>query len=124
MQTRIHNRFSSEYFDTETGLVYYNFRFLSPDLGRFLSKDPIEEEGGWNLYAMVGNNPLNAWDYLGYVGDDDTIPPPKPGAYGPWYFKPPSWHTNKPDAGKPCCKKPTILDSITVEFRTFSATSS
>jgi RHS repeat-associated protein len=46
-------RFSSEYFDQETGLVYYNFRYYSPDLGRWLSRDPIEEEGGVNLYAMV-----------------------------------------------------------------------
>ena len=34
-------RFSSEYFDTVTGLVYYNFRYYSPELGRWLSRDPI-----------------------------------------------------------------------------------
>jgi RHS repeat-associated protein len=58
-------RFSSEYFDDETGLVYYNFRYYSPELGRWLSRDPIEEKGGWNLYAMVHNNPIWLWDYLG-----------------------------------------------------------
>ncbi|MCI5819255.1 MAG: hypothetical protein MRZ86_01525 [Acidaminococcus sp.] len=30
-----------------------------------LSRDPIEEDGGWNLYAMVGNNPSNHWDNKG-----------------------------------------------------------
>jgi len=29
------------------------------------SRDPIEERGGLNLYGMVGNNPVNLWDYLG-----------------------------------------------------------
>jgi len=31
----------------------------------FLNRDPIEEEGGLNLYAFVGNDPVNHWDYLG-----------------------------------------------------------
>ena len=58
-------RFSSEQYDDETGLVYYNYRYYSPELGRWISRDPIEEEGGVNLYAMVGNNPSNCWDHLG-----------------------------------------------------------
>ena len=60
-------RFSSEYHDDETGLVYYNYRYYSPELGRWISRDPIEEEGGVNLYAMVGNNPVNYWDSLGFL---------------------------------------------------------
>ena len=58
-------RFSSEQYDDETGLVYYNYRYYSPELGRWIKRDPIEEEGGVNLYAMVGNNPMNYWDDLG-----------------------------------------------------------
>ena len=58
-------QFSSEYFDTETGLVYYNYRYYSPELGRWTRRDPIEEEGGYNLYVMVGNNVVNRWDNLG-----------------------------------------------------------
>ena len=69
-------RFSSEYFDVETGLIYYNFRYYSPDLRRWLSRDPIGERGGVNLYAMVNNNPVNKWDRLGlegcYCGKDIT----------------------------------------------------
>jgi RHS repeat-associated protein len=60
-------RFSSEVFENETGLVYYNYRYYSPELGRWLSRDPIEEGGGDNLYGMVGNNPINKWDALGYL---------------------------------------------------------
>ena len=66
-------RFSSEYHDDETGLVYYNYRYYSPELGRWISRDPIEEEGGVNLYAMVGNNPIMYNDLLGQRTATDTI---------------------------------------------------
>ena len=59
-------RFSSEYFDEETALVYYNYRYYNPELGRWISRDPIEEQGGFNLYCIIGNNPLLGWDSLGY----------------------------------------------------------
>ena len=58
-------RFSSEYYDEETGLVYYNYRYYNPELGRWISRDPIEEQGGYNLYGMIGNNPLYGWDKEG-----------------------------------------------------------
>ena len=57
-------RFSSEHYDSELDLVYYNYRHYSPSLGRFLSRDPIEEQGGLNLYAFVGNR-QGAIDLLG-----------------------------------------------------------
>ena len=41
------------------------FAFYHPDDGRWLSRDPIEEEGGANLYGFVGNMPINAVDNLG-----------------------------------------------------------
>ena len=46
-------RFSSEYADDETGLIYYNYRYYSPQLGRWIKRDPIEEQGGVNLYAYL-----------------------------------------------------------------------
>ena len=58
-------RLSTKYTDTETGLVYYGHRYYSPSLARFLNRDPIEEAGGLNLYAFVGNDPVNRWDVLG-----------------------------------------------------------
>jgi len=45
MQDNFDYRFSSEVFDNETGLSYYNFRYYSAELGRWLSKDPIVENG-------------------------------------------------------------------------------
>jgi len=40
-------------------------RYSSPSSGRFINRDPIEEQGGINLYSFVGNNSVNAYDYLG-----------------------------------------------------------
>jgi len=60
-------RFSSEYHDAETGLVYYNYRYYSPILGRWTTRDPIEENGEINLYGFVGNSSVFAWDYLGFL---------------------------------------------------------
>jgi len=60
-----HFRFSTKYYDVETGLYYYGYRFHSPVLGRWLSRDPIEELGGVNLYGFIENTPINLWDVLG-----------------------------------------------------------
>ena len=60
-------RFSSEYFDSETNLAYYNYRYYSPELGRWLSMDPIEEFGGNNLYHYCLNNSIDLIDYYGLI---------------------------------------------------------
>lgn len=56
------HRFSTKYFDPEIGLYYYGYRFYSPELMRWLNRDPIEEQGGVNLYAMCRNHPTIAFD--------------------------------------------------------------
>jgi len=57
--------FSTKYRDAETEMYYYGFRYYNPSTGRWPSRDPIQENGGLNLYGMVGNNPLNNVDPLG-----------------------------------------------------------
>ena len=59
------HRFSTKYFDPETGLYYYGYRYYSPTLMRWLNRDPIEEEGGLNLYSLCSNNPLYSFDPFG-----------------------------------------------------------
>jgi RHS repeat-associated protein len=51
--------------DVVSGYYLYKYRHYDPALGRWPSRDPIEENGGVNLYAFVGNDPLMYWDYLG-----------------------------------------------------------
>lgn len=41
------------------------FRYYSSNLGRWLSRDPIEEKGGANLHIFLGNDGVNNWDILG-----------------------------------------------------------
>ena len=43
-------------------------RWYSPSTGRWFSRDPIEEEGGKNLYGFLGNDQVNKSDYLGLRG--------------------------------------------------------
>ncbi len=57
--------FSTKYQDSETTLLYYGYRYYNPSTGRWLSRDPIEESGGLNLYGMVGNDPISFVDPLG-----------------------------------------------------------
>ena len=60
------HRFSTKYFDVETELYYYGYRFYSPYLMRWLNRDPIEENGGLNLYGFCGNNGISNIDVLGF----------------------------------------------------------
>src|SRR5205823_3078293 len=103
-------RFSSKEYHSNSGLYYYGFRFYDPNLQRWLNRDPIGERGGINLYAFVGNSPINRRDPLGLaygnpisgpsgpVGPSD---PYSPGLYypsGPNYIPPPTFINNPADA--------------------------
>jgi RHS repeat-associated protein len=67
MVNEFHFWFSSKYLDSETGLYYYGFRFYSPELGRWPSRDPMEEIGGFNLYLHCQNDAINRVDALGLL---------------------------------------------------------
>lgn len=60
-------QFHGQFRDDETGWYNYGYRYYGSDLGKWLSRDPIEEGGGINLYSFCENNPLNAVDYLGLI---------------------------------------------------------
>lgn len=49
----------------DQGLVMAANRVYDPDLGRWLSRDPIGESGGMNLYRYANNNPVNWTDLDG-----------------------------------------------------------
>jgi RHS repeat-associated protein len=63
--TRNPFRFSTKYTDEESGLIYYGYRYYNPQTGKWISKDPIGEAGGLNLYGFVVNSPLINIDPLG-----------------------------------------------------------
>lgn len=64
-------RFSTKYLDREVesteGFYYYGYRFYLKALGRWLSRDPIGEKGGVNLYMMVNNSAVNELDNIGLM---------------------------------------------------------
>jgi RHS repeat-associated protein len=49
MSDAFFHRFSTKYWDAETCLYYYGYRFYAPELGRWINRDPIEEMGVSNL---------------------------------------------------------------------------
>ena len=50
-------------------VTYYGYRYYDPVTGRWPSKDPFEERGGTNLYAILENDLLSAVDVLGLISN-------------------------------------------------------
>lgn len=64
---------STKYLDDSLEWYYYGYRYYSPELGRWPSRDPIGEEGGANRYSAVRNSLINDVDALGLVPVDASI---------------------------------------------------
>ncbi len=67
--TQINNTitWNTRRLDSVSNYYLYKYRHYDPQLGRWPSRDPIEELGGVNLYAFVENDPVNRWDRLGLI---------------------------------------------------------
>ena len=66
--------YAGYYFHQPSGLNLTVTRAYSPSIGRWLTRDPIGEHGGVNLYAYVMNDPIDLsdpsglWQYYAYWG--------------------------------------------------------
>ncbi len=60
-----HSRFPGQYFDKETNLHYNYFRYYEPEMGRYISTDPIGLAGGVNIWGYGLQNPLRWIDPFG-----------------------------------------------------------
>jgi RHS repeat-associated protein len=101
-------RFSSKYTDGETDLAYYGYRYYAPQIGKWTSRDTINETGlkvldrkrrafnpddEQNLYGFVRNDCINEIDPLGqsvlapvagWIGTDCAVPDPSDAAWPKW----------------------------------------
>jgi len=74
-------RFSSKELMAQSGLYYYGYRFYDPLTQRWMSRDPLGEAGGINLYSINRNNPVSNIDPLGLSSSpvyDQLNKPPLP----------------------------------------------
>jgi RHS repeat-associated protein len=70
-------RFSTKFTDDETGLLYYGYRYYFPAWGRWASRDPIGEQGGFNVFAFAVNDPVDHTDWVGLaVNEPSPLPYP------------------------------------------------
>jgi len=67
-------QWSAEMHDDDLALVYYNYRYYNPRDGRWINRDPIAEQGGWNSYSFVGNNPIDSFDINGQNAMARAVP--------------------------------------------------
>ena len=101
-------QWSSEYNDSELGLVYYNYRHYNPADGRWINEDLLEQS---NSYAYLANN-ISLNDYLGLRTDYKPALSPgtglHPSAYKPLRTSEPrtsELRTSEPRTPEPCQKE-------------------
>ena len=65
-------QFTGRDSDPETSLYYYRARYYAPQIGRFISEDPIQFDGGVDFFAYVHNNPARLKDPSGLLNIDGS----------------------------------------------------
>jgi RHS repeat-associated protein len=76
---KIANALALYAFQSSPGIqvACYGYRFYDPVTGRWPSRDPIEEEGGANVYSYLFNDPWNWFEYLGLEPEKPELVTPK-----------------------------------------------
>jgi len=63
-------KFTGKDLDEDTGLYYFNARWMDSELGRFISEDPAQDGNNWYIYGV--NNPLINTDPTGKMHQNDS----------------------------------------------------
>jgi len=94
------------YTEPDINLQLLGQRWYDAEVGRFISRDPIGEEGGLNLYGYVGNNPVNEIDPYGLLFPVPIpFPIPIPFGWGSIIGLLERWIINPP----PECEGPEVV---------------
>jgi len=105
--------FQGREYSAATGLYNFRSRWYDPVTGRWLSKDPIGFEGGLNLYAFCGDDPVNWRDPWGEQKDGPYLQPNSP--YLPNGGLPPGCTPDWPSGRPPYGGRPWIQNPSTGE---------
>lgn len=83
-------RYAAYVYDGETGLYYLQARYYDPEVGRFISQDPIwgvmEDPLSQNLYAYCAGDPVNNYDHSGMLATPANVVGALIGAVGGYYL--------------------------------------
>jgi RHS repeat-associated protein len=66
--------YTGQLYIPDIQLYYYKARMYAPQAARFLQPDPIEYEGGTNVYSYVGGDPVNFLDIMGTEASNSNCP--------------------------------------------------
>jgi RHS repeat-associated protein len=107
-------RFQGQYFDPESGLHYNRHRYYNPDVGRYLTPDPVKLAGGINAYQYTPN-PTGWVDPLGL-----SVCPGGDGCKPSHNAESPTKHT-KADNGEPTLPAPASKQETIVRVRHYTS---
>ena len=65
-------KYQGQYYDSEVELCYNRFRYYHPEMGRYISEDPIKLLGGFNVFAYVSDTNIKL-DELGLLGEEFDV---------------------------------------------------
>jgi len=96
-------QYAGYYYHSPSNLNLTLYRAYDPTIARWISRDPIEENGGINLYGYVIGSPVNMVDLDGLTPTPPPFPPP---GGGNWKWNPDpnnsrggSWGPESPTGG-------------------------
>jgi len=87
--------YSTKPWNADTGLYYYGYRYYHPRSGRWISRDPIAEDGGLNLFGFCSNDSVNSYDWMGF-GENPAFSRTAKIEFDKdnWHFHPDSYQAN------------------------------